>query len=296
MSAFKHAPISDTKKKQIARAAERATALRRLEKFKEEKISLQRDVFFVPGWSDEKARYWLELCPNGYTTMNNQIKMVTLNPEKVHFVTFSDEESEKCESFLDFAKILKKRIDNEVGLKTPIDLVGHSMGGLDIVAAITQEPNPLLNVKRCITIVTPHRGSDLGQYQYIIREIIDQKPHWAIQGKYLSPKYKPIRILQNLETRKTLLNRIEKLYTFTGTRDKVTFGVTRIQNDGLDSKFYREKVTDFPAIDGACHSSECGLPVQAITQDCRTIVNILDILSGVNIDIKEGNYGYIFKA
>jgi hypothetical protein len=181
MSAFKRASTSKTKREQMARDAERARARRRLEKLKEEKISLQRDVFFVPGWSDEKARCWSKCYRNGYTIMEDQIKLVTKNPEKAHFITFSEDESKKCESFLDFAKVLKKRIDNEVGLNTPIDLVGHSMGGLDIIAAITQGPNPLSNVKRCITVATPHRGSDLGEFQYILRKLRKQKPHWAIQ-------------------------------------------------------------------------------------------------------------------
>ena len=297
MSVFKHAPDSDRKKKHRKIEAERAKALKRLEELKKEKLSLQHDVFFVPGWTDEDATCWLEPYQTGYTTMNDWIKMVVLNPEKAHFITFSETESKKCESFLDFAEILKKHIDDTIGLSTPIDLVGHSMGGLDIVAAITQEPNPLLNVKTCITVATPHLGSDLGGLQFALNNVIERVPDYqAIQGKNLDPQEEPIIILNKLETRKTLLNRIEKLYTFTGTRDTATFGVARLCENDLDSTLYKEKVVDFHPIDGACHSSECCLYVQGITQDCRTIVNILDILSGKELDIQQGNYGYIFRA
>jgi len=65
------------------------------------------------------------------------------NPKLVNYVTFTDAQSRSCSSFLDFADILKAKVLRKVSKRQGFDLVGHSMGGLDAVAAIVDDKDPL---------------------------------------------------------------------------------------------------------------------------------------------------------
>ena len=71
--------------------------------------------------------------------------------------------SRSCKSFFDFGDILKDKIHKRIGKRKHFDLVGHSMGGLDSVAAITDEEQTLKHVNKLITVATPHQGSELGE-------------------------------------------------------------------------------------------------------------------------------------
>lgn len=70
------------------------------------------------------------------------------------------------------AVVLDNEIKSEVG-KSPINVVAHSMGGLDARYLISSlRPKDQLNIKSLTTVATPHRGSSFADF--IFREIGEQ--------------------------------------------------------------------------------------------------------------------------
>ena len=132
-------------------------------------IKLNRDVFFVPGWTDQACLSWIEPYTEGGIsqrpgweyTMQDWVEKVVDKPsqDKVHFVkllkkeetltierfqaglrqgqvkccNWDKDESYSYENFFQFAELLKEKV-KAVGVDE-YDLVGHSMGGLDIISA-----------------------------------------------------------------------------------------------------------------------------------------------------------------
>jgi hypothetical protein len=162
----------------------------------------------------------------------------------------------------------------------------HSMGGLDSVAAIIDEEKPLLNVQNLVTVATPHQGSELGELGPILRKY---KPHHAIQCVNLDPDQLPIKLINKLDARETLLSRVKNLFCLMGTRDMAVMKSARYNSEGLDAQLYQRKV-EITEIEGATHSQRYG-----ITQDPRLILCVVRILLGIELEKPQFNYGYIYR-
>ena len=123
---------------------QRKNAADRLEELAKNKLELKRPVFFIPGWTDESCVCWMSPYLSRGMCMKEWVPRIIKNPDLVNYVSFSNKESESCKSFFDFGDILKEKIWGRIGKKTDFDSVGHSMGGLDAVAAITDEEDTLV--------------------------------------------------------------------------------------------------------------------------------------------------------
>lgn len=147
----------------LERERQKQAAREKLQALQTEKITLNRPVFFVPGWRDEDGTCWLETCKDtDEQPIRDWVPEVVTNPALAHYVTFTDAESRGCESFVDFGQLVKERVWEAIGRDTPFDAIGHSMGGLDIVAALLDEDEPLAHLHYLITVATPHRGTEWG--------------------------------------------------------------------------------------------------------------------------------------
>jgi len=149
-------PLKDMREE---REEQKNDAIAQLNKFKNNKITLERPVFFVPGWTDESCQCWTADEENK-DSVKTCLEGMCSNFNFAHFVNF-EEESDSCDSFLDFGVFLKQKIEKLIGDKQDFDILGHSMGGLDTRAAVIQE-SPLLNINKCITVATPHWGDNFG--------------------------------------------------------------------------------------------------------------------------------------
>lgn len=285
-------PVQDYKRE---RKNEKRKALNELNKLRKEKPSLKRPVFFVPGWTGEEGWAWLKPYPKleeGHLPIKHAIDDIFRNSKIAECITFTVPESESCNSFLDFANILKGKIQAFIRKNEEFDIVGHSMGGLDLVASITQGKDYLTNVYSCITVASPLKGTEFGELRPILGKLLpflgDLPPHHEIQCKNLDPDRKPIQIINTLKSRENLLNRINKFYQFVGTRDMAVMRNAKLRKDGLELKFYREKIIT-EEIGGATHSGKTG-----ITQDPRVVKKILQILLG-RYQSPKYNYGYIYR-
>jgi len=267
--------IEDRRKQKLA-------AFNKLKELFRNKIELKRPVFFVPGWTDESCANWTQsfkLVP----AIKDWFNKTTGNCGMVNFVTFTEQESVGCNSFIDLGLILKKKVETATGCKESFDIVGHSMGGLDIRAAVAM--HGLGHVENCITVATPHKGSQLGDIGPIFMKY---KPHHKIQCINLDPDHLPVQTINSLQNRNKFLENMKKLYQFVGTRDMVVARNAKIDTKGLASALIDKIVT--VEIGGATHSADGG-----ITRDVRVIIAIFNALMGIEPERPKYNYGYIIK-
>lgn len=277
-------PVQEMNEK---RKRQKQNALDKLKQYVQEKLTLKRPVFFVPGWTDEENKWWKTTGGNPGISAKQWFSDIFANCELAEYVTFSDEETKACRSFLDFGPVLKKKIFGKIGKVKEFDLIGHSMGGLDSVSAIVDDAAPLLKVRSLITVATPHQGSEFGELGPLVR---DYQPHHAIQCVNLDPDQMPIKYLNQPDVRRKLLARIKELYCFMGTVDPVVMRSARLNKKGLNPDLYEKKV-DVLEIGGAEHTGKNG-----ITFDSRTILKIVSILMDFPLDKPKYNYGYLYKA
>lgn len=277
----------DSVQKEIEeRKRQKQNALDKLSELSSKKIEIKRPVFFVPGWTDESCVCWKTSYLKSYTPIKDWISSIAKNGEMANFVTFSDKETKACSSFLDLGDILKTKIWDVIGNNEEFDLVGHSMGGLDSVAAITDNVEPLKNVHNLITVATPHQGSELGEIGPVFRKY---ERHHALQCLNLDPDQPSIKLINKLDVRKRLLENVNKLYCLMGTRDMAVMRSARFNKEGIDKDFYKEKV-EIIEFGGATHSQKYG-----ITQDPRVILAIINLLIGIEPEKPKYNYGYIYR-
>jgi len=268
-------------------------ALSKLTEFKQNKIRLKYPVFFVPGWTDESCSWWQK--PYGdKQSIKQWIDEIAVNPELAQYITFI-EETKQCKNFLDFGEVLKNKIWKLIGKNQAFDLVGHSMGGLDIRAALTQENEPLLNCRYCITVATPNCGDNFGgvesflsrHFRKLMQSVKNMPSYQVDQGKYLDPDYPPIKQVNSLDNRRLFLNNVNKFYELKGTQDFLVQGSAFIDKTGIEGLF-SEKVAAIP-IDGCEH-----VGIKGITLDPRTIAVIIYVLCDIDLKLQLGmNYGIL---
>ena len=244
-------------------------ARKRLRVFKNNKIRLQRDIFFVPGWADQACTCWIEpyteAGKNRLSYWEYTVKdweYIVENPEKMHYIQmiknrnaihvkrdyrgkikkidFKTDPSYNYTNFFQFAELLKSKIRNGIqkhGIKE-IDLIGHSMGGLDIISAVALDPDldkypevkrfiktkPLKNVGFVITVATPYKGSvpaDIVKHTDL-DEIF--RPKWSEgirkQCKNMAFDSNFIEIINQNNIRNRFLKVVKKgVYAFSGGDD-----------------------------------------------------------------------------
>lgn len=267
-----------------------ARAARELETLASQGLLLKRPVFFVPGWTGESAAAWLTPYTPRNTATKTWIDRTFRNAaDYAVYVTFV-EESPHCHSFCDFGRIVVEKI----GGRRPCDCVGHSMGGLDIAAAIALCDPPLLNVKSFVTFGSPLRGTEWGEIRSKLGRLL---PHLLNQAKSMDPDQPFIKQLRSPESLKRLLGRVEKLYCLYGTRDMAIRKGGRINYKDIDPTWQGTNPKTFKAkvrvidIQGADHTGGLG-----ITQDPRAILWLVRILGDLPLPEKRLNYGYLLRS
>lgn len=286
--------------------SEARNALIKLKPFK-----LKRDVFFVHGWSDEANVGWTypyvetsdeDRNPNWKYSIKDWIDEKVINKERAHYIKLvKDEQKIKIErdkrgkisvdidgdetyyyeSFFEFAELLKEKVES-VRTTDEIDLVGHSMGGLDAVAAIAVDKKQdstkaikrpcLKDVNLLITVATPHQGSPCAKLSdtKLDKILLRKSDYIRKQGRNMDIKSSFMQLINRTDIRNQLLQRISFMHMFGGGSDPVVpRACYKINTIGLKVKNYKI----YPAIYRATHSQ-----VMGITQRPETSYEIFKLL------------------
>ena len=264
--------------------ADRATALKQLNAWIAHPLTLQRPTYFVPGWRDEDGACW--------TRMEAWVRRVCVNATThAHFLQFQADTSAKpppYEDFLDFADDVAQMVHADTDTTgQPVDFVCHSMGGLDVFAALTligSEPaltTPVLtNARTVITFDTPFRGFGSAKskvFQDFVKKT--RKDPWVLlQLGAMEKDSKRITAVWN--ARNEFLRKLEAFYArgadnYDGvlevTHDSASFGDPPDFEPALRPRYH-----EYVAYRDTSHS---GLP-NGVTNDPRAIVDTMRLLTG----------------
>jgi hypothetical protein len=268
-----------------------------LKECENDKVVLTRRVFFVPGWATEKSCLWINPFSPENISMSQWVERIVDNYEKkVHFLRFSRKESDNCVSFECFGKLLYSKIKPFLADKDEVfDMVGYSMGGLDICSSVISGDIPSRCVGKIITLGSPFRGDKWAEVledfnvfswflfgswlliRYLIYKLGGYTEANVYQLESLRPRGRYIKDLNTKEHRLRLLSEVEKLYILYSKNDKFVGNDARFDRKSIPEDFLKEKLEEI-SFEGTIHYGTMGL-----SQDPRVLLNVLEILSGRKI-------------
>ena len=177
----------------------------------------------------EKLHY-LRLMEN-----DQAINITRDNQGKIKNITFDSDSTYDYTNFFQFAELIKTKI-RATGVNE-VDLVGHSMGGLDIISAVALDreddypevkgfikTDPLNGVGLVVTVATPYKGS--GPANLVKYTPLDEifRSEWSdgVRKQCENMAYDSafIKIINQNEIRTKLLKNAKiGVYTFSGKND-----------------------------------------------------------------------------
>ncbi len=279
-------------------------------------FELKNDLFLVHGWGDPANVGWTypysetgdDRAEGQKDTFDDWAKDKILNrAERVHYVKLVEDESKLntyCdrfgklntdlrkdgdydktyyyENFFQFAELLKTKIDEERTTKK-VNLLCHSMGGLDAVAAIAVDKKDdekgfikkpyLKRVDNLITVATPHRGSPLADWSdsKVTEFVLHNSAYIRTQGENMKPKSYFVMKINELAIRERLMRRVSSVYTFGGGSDPLAPTPNyKINTKGIK----KNSVIGDTCFKGLEHSQR-----MAITQKPQLMLSVFKILS-----------------
>lgn len=255
---------------------EKSDALAQLKSWTQKPVALKRPVFFVPGWTDDINKGWTIPYTKSNISMEEWGDRIFSNPNWAYYLNFSKADSEACDSFLDYSKILRERVRRLLGKSEDFDILGHSMGGLTVRAAVIDDEDPLLGVNHCVLVAVPNEGSEWGGLckAHVIRDPRKLTDAQVTQGVNMDPDHAIIRSINTIELKRLFLKNINRLYTIRGWKDTAVFSSSRFQYKGMEGEF-PGKATEIN-YDGTSHTGRNG-----ITQDVRVIADVVRVLVGL---------------
>lgn len=236
------------------------------------KVKLKRPVFFIPGWNDDNCRCWAA-SNKGNIPLKDWLRSMVTNFQDAYFVNFQAE-STRCDSFLAFGELIKRKIWAIAGKGQECDVVAHHMGGLGVRAAIALG-EPLDHVQSCITIATPHRGEVRNGGKVLFGKMrgtyAGSGPSQNLQASSLHPDSESIKTINSVHNRFLFLDRVRRFYQIAKARGKGAARPNILEKDGVEN-LYQSKAHEISIQDDGRSSS---IP---LTLDPRAILAVIDIL------------------
>jgi hypothetical protein len=262
---------------------ERARARQRLRELAAAPLTLAREVYFVPGWRDERGECWKR--------MEEWMPYLVANwKTHVHYVQFLEpgDKLPEFEDFLDFGDDLAELVMRDVGSSgREVDFVCHSMGGLDTFAAIAlldDHPELSTDALRCAHTVIAYDTPFLGfaaAGNALFKKFVEsgRKDPWAmLQLAAMEEESK--RIAEVKRARDRFLSRVTAFWprgadNYDGllevSHESASFG----ERDDFAPEV-RDRYHEYSSWPDTSHSGANG-----VTRDLRAVVETVEILAGV---------------
>ncbi len=274
-------------------AAQRVRARDALWEWTQRPLTLRRRVYFVPGFTDEYGRSCWGEAGSSALCLASQLPEVCTNPELATFVDFkAGGAPPRYENFIRFGADLARLVAQDragaapAGGAAEVDIVCHSMGGLDTLAAIALLDDypelgaPLLaGVRNVITFDTPFLGFAAASNPLFAKLKRMQRPDepW-LTSQLLAMETDSLRIAEVAQARDQFLSRVQAFWPrgadnaaglLEVPHESASFG-EREDFAPSNQAHYRE----YRPWDDTSHSGAKGL-----TRDPRAIVETLEILT-----------------
>lgn len=274
-------------------AAQRVRARGALREWTGRPLALRRRVYFVPGFTDEDGlSCWGDAGGRGLC-FASQLPEVCANPDLATFVDFeTDGAAPRYENFIRFGAHLARLVARDRAGAGPaaaaeeVDLVCHSMGGLDALAAIAllddypELDAPLLaGVRNVITFDTPFLGFAAASNPLLGRLKKMQRPDepW-LTSQLLAMETRSLRIAEVAQARDRFLSRVQAFWP--RGADNVA-GLIEVPHESASfgereefAQAGRERYRDYRTWEDTSHSG-----AQGLTRDPRAIVEALEVLT-----------------
>jgi pimeloyl-ACP methyl ester carboxylesterase len=274
-------------------AAQRVRARAVLRGWTERPLTLQRRVYFVPGFTDEDGLSCWGEPGSRARCLASQLPEVCANPDLATFVDFeAGGAPPRYEDFIRFGAHLARLVEQDRAAAGPaggaaeVDLVCHSMGGLDALAAIALlddypelDAPPLAGVRNVIAFDTPFLGFAAASNPMLGKLKRMQRPDepW-LTSQLLAMETRSLRIAEVARARNEFLSRVQAFWP-RGADNAA--GLIEVPHEsasfGEPEEFAqagRERYRGYRTWEDTSHSGAKGL-----TRDPRAIVEALEILT-----------------
>ena len=275
-------------------AAQRVRAREALSEWTERPLTLQRRVYFVPGFTDEDGLSCWGEAGSRALCLASELPEVCGNVDLATFVDFKAAGAPpRYENFIRFGAHLARLVEQDraaAGLAdgdAEVDLVCHSMGGLDALAAIALlddypelDAPPLACVRNVITFDTPFLGFAAAGNPLLGKLKRMQRPDepW-LTSQLLAMETHSLRIAEVAQARDRFLSRV--LAFWPRGADNAA-GLIEVPHESASfgepeefARTSRERYRGYRAWEDTSHSG-----AQGLTRDPRAIVEALEILTG----------------
>lgn len=269
--------------------AELAEARAQIKAWESQRVTLRRPLYFVPGLSDESG----ESCwgtPGEKNSFHGVMNRICSNPIYARFHRFlvgSPPHPPHHEDFITFGADLARRIWDDVSHSgEEVDVVCHSMGGLDTFAAIALLDDypelgvqPLRLVDNVITFDTPFTGFNAADNAIFMKLKKQQRPDEpTLISQAIALKTGALRMHEVDQRRDRFLQNVRAFYP----RGADNFGgLLEVPHEsasfGKQSDFapeWRDRYRPYVSWEDTTHSGPRG-----VTRDLRAIVEVVTLLT-----------------
>lgn len=262
-----------------------ARARKELDRLRAAPVTLTRPVYFVPGWRDEQGACWAR--------MEQWIPLVVANYRThvsfVEFVGPGGEPLPPWEDFLDFGDDLAELVHKDVaGTGGAVDLVCHSMGGLDAVTSVALLdgrpglPTPHLDcVHTVITYDTPFLGFGAAKNPLLQAFVKAGRQDPFVLSQLAAMEKDSKHIAEVVSARDVFLERITEFWP----RGADNFdGILEVPNEsasfGEPADFAANLRPRYRTYESWADTAHSG-PQNGVTHDLRAVLETVQILCGL---------------
>ena len=266
--------------------AQRADAIDRLWAWKDQKLTLNRPLVFVPGLSDEAGTCWEgfeQVLPEVLTNFGTHVHVL-------QFTGVSGTGYPPYDDFIGFGGDVARYVQDDPSLAAhEVDFVCHSMGGLDTLAALallSRAPGAdglvVPNAHNVVTFDTPFCGfkaADNGLFKAMVkrrRTNPADSEHLLSQLAALRPE--ATQIVLTWEARNRFLQALDAFWPFGADNvegllevpdNSASFGHSWDFDPGV-----RKRYNEYRPLSDTSHSGDNG-----VTNDPRAMVEVLGLVT-----------------